>query len=59
MWIAPVLGTIVFAYGGSPFLVGAHHEARSRRPGMMLLIGLAITVAFVASLATAFGTFEL
>jgi P-type Cu2+ transporter len=59
MWIAPVLGTIVFAYGGSPFLVGAYHEARSRRPGMMLLIGLAITVAFVASVATEFGTFDL
>jgi Cu2+-exporting ATPase len=59
MWVAPVLGTIIFVYGGSPFLVGAYHEARSRQPGMMLLIGLAITVAFIASLATEFGTFDL
>ena len=58
-WVAPVLGTIIFVYGGSPFLVGAYHEVRSLRPGMMLLIGLAITVAFVASLATEFGTFDL
>ena len=57
--ISPVLGTIIFIYGGSPFLVGAYHEARAREPGMMLLIGLAITVAFGASLATEFGTFEL
>ena len=54
-WVAPVLGTIVFLYGGWPFLVGAVDEAKQRRPGMMLLIGLAITVAYVASLATTFG----
>jgi P-type Cu2+ transporter len=59
MWVAPVLGTVIFVYGGSPFLVGAYHEARSRQPGMMLLIGLAITVAFVASLATEFTTLDL
>jgi len=59
VWVAPVLGTVIFVYGGSPFLVGAYHEARSRQPGMMLLIGLAITVAFVASLATEFTTFDL
>jgi len=50
-WIAPVFGTVVFFYGGWPFLTGAVSEARARRPGMMLLIGMAITVAFVASLA--------
>ena len=58
-WVAPILGTIIFAYGGSPFLVGAYHEARARQPGMMLLIGLAISVAFGASIATEFGTFNL
>ena len=58
-WVAPVLGTVIFVYGGSPFLVGAYHEARARQPGMMLLIGLAISVAFGASLATEFGTFDL
>ena len=54
-WLAAVLGTIVFFYGGWPFLVGAVDEAKRRQPGMMLLIGLAITVAFVASLATTVG----
>jgi Cu2+-exporting ATPase len=58
-WIPPVLGTVIFLYGGQPFLTGAYHEARSRQPGMMLLIGLAITVAFGASLATEFGAFDL
>ena len=58
-WIPPVLGTVIFIYGGQPFLTGAYHEARSRQPGMMLLIGLAITVAFGASLATEFGAFDL
>ncbi len=58
-WIAPVLGTVIFVYGGSPFLKGAVNEARDRQPGMMLLIGMAIVVAFVASLATTFGFFDL
>ncbi|HEV2755005.1 MAG TPA: copper-translocating P-type ATPase [Actinomycetota bacterium] len=57
--IPPVLGTIIFVYGGWPFLTGAVQEAGSRQPGMMLLIGLAITVAFGASLATALGAFDL
>jgi P-type Cu2+ transporter len=57
--VGPVLGTIVFLYGGWPFLSGGVAEARSRQPGMMLLIGLAIVVAYVASLATAFGAFDL
>ena len=51
-WISPLFGIAVFAYGGVPFLKGAAHEIRVRQPGMMLLIGLAITVAFTASLAT-------
>ncbi|MDS1112629.1 heavy metal translocating P-type ATPase [Gordonia westfalica] len=49
MWISPVLGTVIYLWGGRPFLTGAVAEIRSRTPGMMLLIGLAITVAFVAS----------
>ena len=48
-WVSPVLGTVVYAWGGWPFLTGAVAEIRSRKPGMMLLIGLAITVAFIAS----------
>jgi Cu2+-exporting ATPase len=56
--VAPILGTAVFAYGGWPFLTGGLDEARERRPGMMLLIGMAITVAFVASLTASLGWFD-
>ena len=48
-WISPVLGTVMYVWGGRPFLAGAWDEIRSRQPGMMLLIALAITVAFLAS----------
>jgi Cu2+-exporting ATPase len=48
-WIPPVLGTIVFIYGGLVFLRGAWRELTARLPGMMTLISLAITVAFVFS----------
>lgn len=58
-WISPVLGTVIFIYGGAPFLKGAVQEARDRQPGMMLLIGMAITVAFVASGLTTLGLFDL
>jgi P-type Cu2+ transporter len=58
-WISPILGTAIFVYGGAPFLKGALQEIRDRAPGMMLLIGMAITVAFVASAATTFGWFDL
>ncbi|MGH3651098.1 MAG: heavy metal translocating P-type ATPase, partial [Acidimicrobiia bacterium] len=58
-WVSPVLGTVVFVYGGTPFLKGAVREARDRLPGMMLLIGMAIMVAFVASVATSLGWFDL
>jgi Cu2+-exporting ATPase len=54
-WIPPVVGTVLYLWGGSPFLAGAVAEVRSRRPGMMLLIGLAITVAFVASWGATLG----
>jgi P-type Cu2+ transporter len=56
--IVPVLGTIVFVYGGRPFLVGGWQELRARQPGMMLLIALAISVAFLASAATSLGFFD-
>jgi Cu2+-exporting ATPase len=56
--IPPVLGSAIFLYGGWPFLTGAVAEARNRQPGMMLLIGMAITVAFAASLATSLGLFS-
>nr|WP_302497373.1 heavy metal translocating P-type ATPase [Rhodococcus pyridinivorans] len=55
MWIPPVLGTVIFVYGGMPFLTGGWAELRSRRPGMMLLIAMAISVAFAASWITTLG----
>ena len=54
-WIAPVFGTAVFAYGGWPFLQGGVRELRDRMPGMMTLISLAISVAFVFSAAVTLG----
>ena len=53
-WITPVLAVGIFFYGGLPFLQMASGELRDRRPGMMTLISLAITVAFLYSLATLF-----
>ncbi len=57
--IGPILGTVIFVYGGSVFLIGGWREIKDRAPGMMLLIAMAITVAYVASLATSFGWFDL
>jgi Cu2+-exporting ATPase len=54
-WVSPLLGTVMYLWGGRPFLTGAVSEIRSRTPGMMLLIGLAITVAFVASWGASLG----
>jgi Cu2+-exporting ATPase len=54
-WIPAVFGTLVFGYGGWVFIRGAAQEIRDRLPGMMTLISLAITVAFVFSLAVTFG----
>lgn len=51
-WVPPILGTIIFLYGGAPFLIGGLRELKARQPGMMLLIGMAISVAFLASWAT-------
>lgn len=52
--IAPALSVIVFAYGGVPFLSMARTELQNREPGMMMLISLAITVAFVYSIGSLF-----
>jgi len=54
-WIPPVLGTVVFLYGGWPFVQGAVRELRDRLPGMMTLIALAIGVAFLFSAAVTLG----
>ena len=53
-WIAPLFSVIIFAYGGVPFLRLAVPELRRRKPGMMTLISLAITVAFAYSLGSLF-----
>jgi len=50
-WIEPALSVIIFLYGGVPFLQMAVPELRARQPGMMTLISLAISVAFIYSLA--------
>jgi Cu2+-exporting ATPase len=57
-WISPVIGTVMYAWGGRPFLTGAVSELRARKPGMMLLIALAITVAFVASWGSSLGMLD-
>jgi Cu2+-exporting ATPase len=57
--VGPVLGTVIFVWAGWPFLSGGVSEARERQPGMMLLIAMAITVAYAASLATSLEWFDL
>ena len=57
-WVSPVLGTVMYFWGGRPFLTGAISEIRSRTPGMMLLIGLAITVAFISSWGASLGVLD-
>lgn len=54
-WVMLLLSTILFFYGGWPFLKGLYDELRSRNPGMMTLIGLAISVAFVYSVMVNLG----
>ena len=53
--VPPVLGTVIYLGGGRPFLTGGIDEIKARRPGMMLLIAMAITVAFVASWGATLG----
>ena len=55
MWIPPVFGTAVFLYGGRVFIQGAIRELQDRLPGMMTLISLAISVAFLFSAAVTLG----
>ncbi len=57
-YLPAILGTIIFLYGGVVFLRGAAGELRDRQPGMMTLISLAITVAFVTSWASTLGLFD-
>jgi Cu2+-exporting ATPase len=53
-WVTPIFSVVVFFYGGLPFLKMAVPELKNRQPGMMTLISLAISVAFVYSLAALF-----
>ncbi|PZV15738.1 MAG: heavy metal translocating P-type ATPase [Pseudanabaena sp.] len=53
-WVTPILSTVIYFYGGLVFLKGAYREIRSKI-GMMTLVALAITVAFVYSVAVSLG----
>lgn len=53
-WITPILSVVVFLYGGLPFLKMAIPELQNRKPGMMMLISLAISVALIYSVAALF-----
>ncbi len=54
-WILAVLSTGVYFFGGRPFLSGLVDELKKKQPGMMTLIGLAISVAFFYSVFVVFG----
>lgn len=55
MYILFALSSVVFFYGGYPFLKGIYNELKSTTPGMMTLIAIAITVAYLYSSAVVFG----
>jgi Cu2+-exporting ATPase len=54
-YILFALASIVFVYGGFPFLKGLLDEVKAKNPGMMFLIGFAISVAYIYSVAIVFG----
>jgi P-type Cu2+ transporter len=54
-WILLALSTFLYVYGGRPFLVGLVRETRERKPGMMTLVAVAISVAYFYSTATVLG----
>jgi len=54
-YVGFAFASAVYVYGGRPFLTGLVEELRKRLPGMMTLVGLAITVAYVYSAAVVFG----
>jgi Cu2+-exporting ATPase len=54
-YVLLTLGTIIYFYGGWPFLTGLVREVKSRNPGMMTLVAVAITTAYVYSVAVVFG----
>jgi Cu2+-exporting ATPase len=54
-WILASLSTVVYFFGGWPFLSGLFDELKKKQPGMMTLIGLAISIAYLYSTAVVFG----
>jgi Cu2+-exporting ATPase len=58
-WIPPILGTVIFFYGGLVFIRGARNELADRKPVMMTLISLGITIALLTSLAGTFGLLKI
>jgi Cu2+-exporting ATPase len=54
-YVLLALSSVVFFYGGWPFLKGLVDEVKAKNPGMMFLIGFAITVAYIYSVAVVFG----
>ena len=57
-FVSFLLASAIFIYGGKPFLAGLLNEARRLAPGMMTLIGIAISVAYLYSTAVVFGWLE-
>ncbi|HDJ6820266.1 TPA: copper-translocating P-type ATPase [Staphylococcus aureus] len=49
-WVVLILSTILFFYGGKPFLSGGKNEIATKKPGMMTLVALGISVAYIYSL---------
>jgi P-type Cu2+ transporter len=54
-YILTALSSVIYFYGGWPFLDGLREEIRARNPGMMTLVGVAITAAYIYSVATVIG----
>ena len=54
-YILFALSTVIFLYGGWPFLTGWVSEIKAKNPGMMFLISFAISVAYIYSVAIVFG----
>lgn len=55
IYIVAALAAFVYFYGGWPFIKGAYDELKNKEPGMMTLIGMAISVAYFYSMAVVFG----
>ncbi len=55
LYVLLALSAVVYFYGGWPFLTGMVEELKSKHPGMMTLVAMAISVAFLYSLAIVFG----